>query len=142
MKRTIQPTVQEKNDKAIELMQKLDIYTPYIQGFKDENKVCFFEMFGGYWVFQEPEIEKKMREIEKEYNCTVYAITHEFTDFGELWDFLIVTNYPEEWDGLLHDIQHHEHIAFAYVWNKSDDWCSEFGSITVQSFGGGIRRIA
>jgi hypothetical protein len=34
------------------------------------------------------------------------------------------------------------HTAFAYVWNKDDDWCSEFGSITVQSFGGGIRRIA
>ena len=32
--------------------------------------------------------------------------------------------------------------AFAYVWNKDDDQCSEFGSITVQSFGGGIRRIA
>lgn len=30
----------------------------------------------------------------------------------------------------------------AYVWNKDDDWSSEFGSVMVQSFGGGIRRIA
>ncbi len=29
-----------------------------------------------------------------------------------------------------------------YVWNKDDERCSEFGTIGVQSFGGGIRRIA
>ena len=34
------------------------------------------------------------------------------------------------------------HSAYAYVWNKKDEWCSEFGDIIVQSFGGGIRRIA
>lgn len=34
------------------------------------------------------------------------------------------------------------HIYFAYVWNKDDDWCSEFGSVTVKSFDGGIKRIA
>ena len=34
-----------------------------------------------------------------------------------------------------------DHIVFAYVWNKDDDYCSEFGSIGVRSFGGGIRRV-
>lgn len=137
-----QPTHQEKKDKAIELMKTLDIYRPYIDGFEQEDQVCFFEMFGGYWVYQEPEIEKKMKEIEAKYNCVVYAITHEFTDFGECWDFLIVTDYPEEHDTLLYDQGNHNYIAFAYVWNKTDDYCSEFGSIGIQSFGGGIRRVA
>ncbi len=141
MKTITAPTLQEKKDKAIEIMQTLDIYKPYIQGFKDNDQVCFFEMFGGYWVYQEPEIEKKMREIENEYNCKVYAITHEFTDFGELWDFLIVTNYPEEWEDSVYGYAD-KHVVFAYVWNKSDEYCSEFGSITVESFGGGIWRIA
>lgn len=135
------PTLQEKKDKAIEIMKTLDIYKPYIQGFKEKDNVCFFEMFGGYWVYQEPEIEAKMKEIEQEYNCKVYAITHEFTDFGELYDFLIVTNYPEEWDDAVYSYGN-KHTLFAYVWNKSDEWLSEFGSITVQSFGGGIRRVA
>ena len=132
---------EERKIKAIELLEKMDIYKPYIKGFRENNKVCFFERFGGYWVEQEPEIYNKMKEIEKEYNCTVYAITHEFTQFGELYDFLIVTNYPEEWDNLVYT-ERNEHTAFAYVWNKSDDWCSEFGSVTVKSFGGGIKRIA
>lgn len=142
METNTHPTLQEKKDKAIELMKQLDIYKPYIQGFKQSNKVCFFENFGGFWVYQEPEIEAKMKEIEQEYNCTVYAITHEFTNIGELYNFLIVPNYPEEWDELICAQRNNQYIAYAYVWNKSDDWCSEFGSITVQSFGGGIRRVA
>lgn len=134
-------TLTQRKEIALKAMKQLDIYKPYIQGFKQEDKVCFFEQFGGFWVYQEPKIEKKMREIEQKHNCTVYAITHEFTDFGELWDFLIVTDYPEEWEDTVYSYGN-KHTLFAYVWNKSDEDCSEFGDITVQSFGGGIRRIA
>ena len=130
-----------KKEKAIELLKELDIYTPYIEGFKERDKVCFFENFGGFWIDQEPEVYAKMKELEKKYSCLVYAVTHEFTEFGELYDFLIVTDYPEEWDTLVYS-QGNRHTAFAYVWNKDDDWCSEFGSVIVESFGGGIRRVA
>lgn len=133
---------QIKKDKAIELMKALDIYTPYIDGFEQEDKVCFYEMFGGYWVEQEKEIYDKMKQLENKYKCVVYAITHEFTDFGECWDFLLVTDYPEEHDTLLYKQSNDNYIVFAYVWNKTDDYCSEFGSIGVESFGGGIRRVA
>ena len=130
-----------KKEKAIELMKQLNIYKPYIDGFRDEDKVCFFEGFGGFWIDQEPEVYKKMQEIEQKYDCKVYAVTHELTAFGECYSFLIVTDYPEEWDTLVYT-EGNRHTAFAYVWNKDDDWCSEFGSVTVQSFGGGIKRIA
>ena len=135
-------TIQAKNDKAIELMKTLDIYEPYIQGFEQSDKVCFYEMFGGYWVEQEKEIYDKMKQLENKYKCVVYAITHEFTDFGELYDFLIVPDYKSDWKGLLYKQSNNEFIAYAYVWNRTDDLCSEFGSIAVQSFGGGIRRVA
>ena len=130
-----------KKEKALELLKQLDIYTPYVKGFEEKDQVCFFERFGGYWVYQEPEIEAKMKELEKQYKCVVYAITHEYTDFGELYTFLLVTNYPEEWSRLMIS-DGNRHTAFAYVWNKTDDWCSEFGSVTVMSLGGGITRIA
>ena len=132
---------EQRKEKAIELMNTLDIYKPYIKGFRESNKVCFFERFGGYWVEQEPEIEKKMKEIEAKHNCTVYAITHEYTEFGECYDFLIVTDHKCEWATLLERYEN-GFAAFAYVWNKDDDWCSEFGTIVVRSFGGGIARIA
>lgn len=135
---------EKRKEKAIELLQQLGIYNPYIIGFKAKaQKVCFFEQFGGFWVYQRPEIEKKMKELEVEYNITVYAITHEYASFGECWDFLYVSNYKEEWD---------EHVvpmgikggfyADAYVWNKDDDIYSEFGQIGIQAFGGGIRRVS
>ena len=30
-----------RKEKAIELLKELDIYKPYIEGFSNENKVCF-----------------------------------------------------------------------------------------------------
>lgn len=134
-------TKEQRKEVALKALKQLDIYTPYIKGFKENDQVCFFENFGGYWVDQEPEIEAKMKEVEEKYNCTVYAITHEYTDFGECYDFLIVCDYPEEWNDIVCS-EGKTHYVFAYVWNKDDEWCSELGTIGVQSFGGGIRRCA
>ena len=131
---------QKQKAKAIEMMKQMDIYKPYIEGFEKENNVCFFEQFGGFWVYQEPEVEAKMKELEKKYGCIVYAVAHEFTQFGECYSFLIVTKYKEEWNRCVVS-EKNKHYAFAYVWNKDDDWCSEFGTVVVQSFGGGIKRI-
>lgn len=133
-------TFEQRKEKAIELMEQLGIYKPYIEGFKENNQVCFFEGFGGYWVWQESEIEKKMKELEEKYNITIFAITHEVLAFGECYSFLYVPEYDEEWDNTI--IEYDKgYAAFAYVWNKDDDWCSEFGTITVRPFGGGITRI-
>lgn len=72
---------EQKKEKAIEIMQKLDIYAPYIRGFQKENQVCFFEAFGGFWAYQEPELMAKIKEFETQYNGTGirrYARIHEF----------------------------------------------------------------
>jgi len=133
-------TREEKKIKAVELMKKLDIYRPYIKGLQKEDNVCFFENYGGYWAWQEPDLMKKVKELEEEHNCLVYAITHEYTSIGEMYSFLIVTDYEEEWDTLLEKYGN-QFYAFAYVLNKDDDDCSEFGTVALSSFGGGIRRI-
>lgn len=131
-----------KKNKAIELMKKLDIYKPYIDGFEKSGKVCFFENFGGFWVDQETRILNKIKELEEKYNCLVYAVTHEMTSIGEMYDFLIVSDYPEEWEDTLLPTGEGAFYAYAYVWNVDDDYCSEFGDIVVRSFGGGIKRIS
>lgn len=139
-------TLNERKQKALELMKKLDIYKPYINGFNKENEVCYFENFAGFWAWQDEDLMKKVKQIEEKYNCTVYAITHEYTEFGECYDFLLVTDYKEEWEYLLENYggyadKTNTFYAFAYVWNKDDNDCSEFGTIAIKSFGGGIRRI-
>lgn len=126
---------------AIKCMQELDIYKPYIKKFEKDGTVTMFERFGGFYIdeHQEPELLNKIKEFEEEYGALVYAVTHEMTEFGELYDFLIVSKYDEEWEDTLEDVK--DGYAFAYVWNKTDDWCSEFGTIAVKSFGGGIARV-
>ena len=103
-----------KKEKALELLKEMDIYKPYIRGFRESDKVCFFENFGGFWLHQEPKIDRKRKEIEAKYKCLVYAATHEFMPFGECWSFLIVTDYKSEWKTLMWS-EGNKHTAFAYV---------------------------
>ena len=134
-------TREEKKTKAIEFLQQLNILEEYIEDFKKNDTVCLFERFGGYWLYQYPELQAKQKEIEEKYNCIVYAVTHEFVNSDDCYSFLLVTNYKQEWSLLL-ESEGKQHTAFAYVWNTVDDSCSEFGSVGIQSFGGGIRRFA
>ena len=59
---------------------------------------------------------------------------------GECYDFLFIPDYEEEWNEVLYR-QGRTFYAYAYVWNKTDDYCSEFGTIGICSFGGGIKRV-
>ena len=132
---------EERKIKAVELMKQLGIYKPYIKDFQENDTVCFYENFAGFWAWQNEELNKKIKEIESKYNCTVYAVTHEFTEFGECYSMLYVPRYKQEWNNLLVNVKG-TFYTYAYVWNKSDDWCSEFGEIGVKSMGGGIKRVA
>ena len=132
------------NNKKLEIkfLKQLKIFEPYIDSFANEDKVCFFENYAGFFIDQEKDVYDKMRSIEKEYNVLVYAATHEFVGDDECWSFLCVPKDKsyEETD-LLEETCADNFYAFAYVWNKGCDFFSEFGTILVNSFGGGIQRI-
>lgn len=134
-------TKEERKEVALKIMKKLNIFDPYIQGFEKNDEVCFFERYAGFWAWQDEDLQNKIKDLEEKYNCTVYAITHDYTGFGKLYSFLIVTDYKDEWDDLIYKNSANEFYAFSYVWNKTDEDSSEFGSILVDSLGGGIRRI-
>ena len=134
-------TLEERKEKAVEIMNKLNIYKPYIEGFVKNNHVCYFDSCGGFWAWQDKELQAKIKEIETKYNCTVYAVTHEYWEYGECYDLLIITDYKEEWKTLIEQYSPTQIAAFAYVWNKEYEPDSEFGTILINSLGGGIRRI-
>lgn len=129
-----------KKAKAVEMLKELNIYKPYIDGFKEENNVCYFERYAGYWAYQDEELMKKIKQIEQRYNCLIYAVTHEYLEFGECYSLLVIPDYKEDWDYILEKAQN-GYYAYAYVWNKTDNDCSEFGTIGVESFGGGLKRV-
>ena len=87
------------------------------------------------------EIYNKVKEIEEEHGCLVYALTHEISDIGETWSMLSVPQDVEDLGDVMGSFNQREYYAFSYVWNKSNPIFSEFGDIVVMSFGGGIKRI-
>jgi hypothetical protein len=127
---------------AVACLEKLGIYGPYVRKFQSIKTIpCFFENFGGFYADQEPELWAKVKEVESEYGCLVYAITHEYFEFGECWSMLCVSKDTKEVHDCLDQYKPKSYYAFAYVWNQTNEQLSEFGDVVVQSFGGGIRRI-
>ena len=130
-----------KKAEAIKRMKVLDLYKPYINLFEQADEVFLSEMTGGVYEFSNnTELVAKVKEFEEEHNALVYHVIHTLTQFGELYSFLYVSDYEEEWEMDNADIE--DGYALAYVWNKDDEWCSEFGSIGVLGKFGGIVRTA
>ena len=131
---------EQMKEKAVEILKEMNIYSPYIKAFEENETVTMFERHAGFWAYQYPELSEKIKEFEQKHNCVVYAVTHEIFEFGECYSFLVVTSYKSEWKTLVVK-EKNDFYAFAYVWNKDDDWCSEFGTIGIKSALGGLRRF-
>lgn len=98
-----------------------------------------------YWLENEPEWEKKVREIERDLDIMVYHITHEYTEFGELLTMLYVSPYEEEWefDNACIDypaLNDGTKRVYAYVYNMTYPLFSEFGVIGIKEVAGGLIR--
>jgi len=132
----------EQKDLAVKALETLGCYKPYLNAFKRQKDpvVTMYEGFGGYYLdpkygSNETELIDKIKEIETTYGGTVYAVIHNLTSFGECFSLLYISKY----DG---DTTAGEDWAYAYVWNKTYDECSEFGTIGVKSALGGLIRTA
>ena len=134
-------SMENKKAEAIKRMKTLDLYKPYIKLFEKDNKIFLSEMTGGVYEFDDDEeLNAKVKAFEAEHDALVYHVIRTMTQFGELYNFLYVSDYEEEWEMDNADIT--DGYALAYVWNKTDEWCSEFGSIGVRGKFGGIVRTA
>ena len=134
-------SMETKKAEAINRMKALDLYAPCIKAFENRNEVQLSEMTGGLYEFSsDAELTAKVKEFEEEYNALVYHVIHTNTSFGELYSFLYVSDHQDEWEMDNEDIE--AGYALAYVWNKTDEWCSEFGRIGVRGKFGGIVRTA
>lgn len=134
-------SIEKKKAEAIKRMKTLDLYKPYITLFEKDNQIFLSEMTGGVYEFSDDEeLVAKVKAFEEENNALVYHVIRTMTTFGELYNFLYVSDYEEEWEMDNEDIK--DGYALAYVWNKTDEWCSEFGSIGVRGQFGGIVRTA
>ena len=127
----------EKKQEALNRMRMLDIYSPVIKEFEKENIINKSEHGGMLYWLDENE-QEFVKEFEEKYNAIVYHIIHNYTEFGELYSLLFVSQHKEEWDWDNEDIKNN--IAMVYVKNIDEDAFSEFGSIGIKSQFGGLVR--
>lgn len=133
-------TRENKKAEAIKRMQVLGLFKPCIKAFEKYDEVQLTEPNGGLYEFSDNEdLNTKIKEFEEEYNALVYHVIHTYTQFGELYNFLYVSDYEEEWEYDREDVK--AGYAVAYVWNKTDEWMSEIGGIAVRELFGGLVRV-
>ena len=127
----------EQKLEAIKRMKNLDIYTQAIKEFEKDNVLNKSE--SGGILFWLDENEKKMvKEFEEKYNATVYHLIHNYTEYGELYSFLFVSQYKDDWDYDNEDLNNNRSLV--YVKNIDEDAFSEFGTIGIRSQFGGLIR--
>ena len=83
------------------------------------------------------EISNKLAiSFENTFNSMVYHVQLSHFTFGDCYSFFYVSDYKDEWDSDRYDLSHG--FALAYVWNRTDEICSEFGSISFEPKFGGV----
>lgn len=128
-----------KKKEAITRMKLLGLFDPCIKAFETRGEVQLTEPWGGLYEFKKNgELNVHIKLFEEEYNALVYHVIHSPMEFGDCYNFLYVSDHPEEWEYDILDLR--QGFPMAYVWNKDVEYFSEFGAIGIkEKFGGLIR---
>nr|DAG31286.1 MAG TPA: hypothetical protein [Caudoviricetes sp.] len=125
-------------NECLERMEILKLSKQCISAFKS-GAIWESEGIGALYEVNEEE-KAIITEFEREHEgYKVYHVIHNLTDFGELYNIFYVSTDIEEWELDKTDLK--ENYAFVYVYNKTDEFCSEFGSIAIRKNIGGLVRI-
>ena len=136
---------------AVSAMQEMEILPAYINAFKRKrnNTITLFINGGGYYIdeYTEDNLLEKIKQVEKEYGGIIYAVIKNKLEDDTVYSMLYVGDNKE--DNMHHDIIEDTYFdgnrkymeVFAYVYNASYEYNSEFGYITICPFFGGIRRV-
>ena len=128
---------EKQKAEAIKRMRKIGVIKEAIRQFEEEGIVMVSENGFLYWLNEDQ--FKMVNEFEEKYNGLVYMVIHNMTEFGELYSLLYVSQHDNEWKMDNEDLE--DSIAMAYVKNVDDDFCSEFGCISIRNRFGGIVRV-
>lgn len=129
----------KQKQEALERMRMLKLSDNVIREFEQEGIINMSEN-GGFLYWLDSDQQAIVDDFETEHNAIVYHVIHSYTQFGEMYALLYVSDDEDEWDYDKDDIKCG--CAIAYVKNVTDDWCSEFGSIGIKPQFGGLVRTA
>lgn len=116
-----------------------------VDEFEKSDLLYYSEDFPGpfkgilYWVKNNEDYVKAVKDFESEYNCLVYHCILDQFEFGTVLSMLYVSDTEDEWEAEREDLT--ESIPIAYCYNFDEPYFSEFGSIHIAMANGGITRI-
>lgn len=130
-----------KRTEAIKRMKALGLFGPCIKAFEKRDEVQLSEPTGGLYEFHDDDwLNDVVKRVESEFNCLVYHVIHSYTNVGQMYNLLVVSDYEEEW--VMDNADIPDGIVFCWVENADIPDFSEFDSISVEvKFGGLVRRF-
>ncbi|MBE6120923.1 MAG: hypothetical protein E7189_10925 [Erysipelotrichaceae bacterium] len=127
---------------AIIRMKHLNLLDKVIKDFNENQIVYYSERQNHllqavlYSVSGNQELEQKIQKFEESYDSLVYHVQLLHTEFGDMYSFLYVSKYQDEWKLDGNDLQKNQ--CYSFVWNGDIE---EFGLIGFQKVKGGVVRI-
>lgn len=134
-------TAAERKEIALQYLSKLQVNEEARTAFKEHDTVYLFDPLRLVPIEAGSYLDVKIKRIKKAHNCTVYAVTHSFLEFGECYEFLLASPYPEDWEHSLRT-NGNIHSANAWVWNKDEEQYSEMGFVCLEARDGNLMRIS
>lgn len=126
---------------AVKRMKMLKLDKSVIKEFLQDGKIFYSERQNSifqavlYYVSDDEQLAKKVKEFEEEYNALVYHVQLTYTTYGKMYSFLYVSKSQDEWDYDINDLEND--CCYAFVWNNEIE---DIGLIGVKSAMGGIVR--
>ena len=125
-------------NECLRRMKELNLSAQCISAFQ-HGKVWESEGIGALYELNEEE-QKIVDKFEQEHKgYKVYHVIHNLYEFGEIYSLLYVDTYYDEWKCFDEDLK--DNITFIYAYNKTDEYLSEFGSISIKKNIGGLIRV-
>ena len=141
---------EKQKAEAIWRLKKFGVMSNIINELRENDTVFYSERspIGGilYWIKDQPEWVRLIKEWETETGCFVYHATHEHTSFGECLTLLYVSANEEEWEYDHEDMEYEDDKygfqVIAHVINLTHPDFSETGSVYIEEHNGGLVRMA
>lgn len=130
--------LEQQKLEAVERMKMLNLIDNIIYEFKELDVLTRSER--GILFYLTDEEKELVKTWETETENLVYHVIKNKMEFGLCYSLLYVSKHVEEWEADKEDLK--EGIPLVYVINVDDMECSEYGSIGVKSFFGGLLRTA
>lgn len=132
-------TKEQMKQEALARMKLLKLYSVLLEDFED-GKISYSEGEFGRLYRVKRKVEEVIQKFENRTGYLVYHVINNDTSIGHMLTLLYVSTEMDEWAADKQDLQ--EGCPLAYVENLTYPDCSEFGSVGVKPFNGGVVRTA